>query len=243
MKLPKRIKNIIRKIRYSLHVTSRIFGKGAIARTCPCCGYQGRFDTVGDPPRYNALCPACSSFERHRLLTLVNHEQCFFLEKDVLHFAPEPVLSRIIKTQAKRYLTADLMAENSDCILDIEQIDQPSESWDVILCSHVLEHVNDDLALRESYRILREDGLLLVIAPIIEGWDKTYENINIASKQDRDLHFGQSDHVRYFGRDIRARIKNAGFSIFEYTAYGPDVVQYGLLRGEKVFACKKTHKN
>jgi SAM-dependent methyltransferase len=229
----------IRKIYYAFDVLSRIFRKNKVIITCPCCGYHGRFDTFGIPPRYGALCPQCQSLERHRLIALTSRTRNFFIDKDVLHFAPETVLSRIIYSQAKQYTTADLIPGRADIVLNCEKIDQPDESWDVIACFHVLEHVNDHLALQEFYRILRKRGELLVMAPVIEGWDTTYENPNIVTKKDRELHFGQHDHVRIYGRDIRNRLENAGFEFKEYTAYGDDCVKYGLIRGDKIFVCMK----
>jgi hypothetical protein len=74
--------------------------------------------------------------------------------------------------------------------------------------------------------------------PIIEGWENTYENSSITKPAERSLHFGQEDHVRYFGRDVRKRIRDAGFTIEEYTAIEPQVTRFGLMRGEKVFVCR-----
>lgn len=218
---------------------AHIFGRAGIEIQCPCCEYRGRFDTTGHPPRYGSLCPNCGSLERHRLLVLASQKKDFFTGKEVLHFAPETILSRIIGPCAKRYLTADFVPSRADYILNIERIDQTDESWDVVLCSHVLEHVNDQAALAELYRILRKGALLLVMVPMIEGWEKTYENPVITSEQDRRWHFGQFDHLRYYGRDFRDRLKNAGFGIGEHTANGSDAVKYGLMRGEKLFICTK----
>ncbi|MCI0551263.1 MAG: methyltransferase domain-containing protein [Anaerolineae bacterium] len=177
--------------------------------------------------------------ERHRLLILVNQSEDIFTGKDVLHFAPEPVVSNLVAASAKNYLTADVVPGRADCVLNIEQIEQPDASWDVAICSHVLEHVDDRTALAELYRILRKNGRLVVMAPVIEGWDTTYENPSISTDQEREIHFGQHDHVRYYGRDIRKRIAQAGFEVHEYTAYGSAVVQYGLSRGGKLFICTK----
>jgi SAM-dependent methyltransferase len=194
---------------------------------------------MGHPPRYGSRCPKCRSLERHRLLVLADQKEDFFTGREVLHFAPEAILSRFIVKRAKKYLTTDLNPDRADCFLNIERIDQPDESWDVVVCSHVLEHVNDQTALAELHRILRQDAVLVVMVPIIEGWETSYEDPAITSEKDRQRHFGQLDHVRYYGRDIRDRLKNAGFHIHEHTAYGSDVVKYGLLRGEKVFVCTK----
>lgn len=218
---------------------AHIFRHAEIAKQCPCCGHLGRFDTYGHPPRYGARCPKCGSLERHRLIVLADQKADFFTGKTVLHFAPEQILSRIIGASANRYVTADLAPGRADRILNIEQINQPDLSWDVVVCSHVLEHVQDKVALAELHRILREGGLLVAMVPLIEGWKTTYEDPTITSERDRQTHFGQFDHVRYYGRDFRDRLENAGFDIREYSANGPDAVKYGLIRGTKVFACTK----
>jgi len=229
------IKRFFRNLRYSLIVIARIYGRGSFQRECPCCGYLSFFDSFGQPPRYEALCPHCGSLERHRLLVLIDQQEDLFGGKEVLHFAPEPVISKLIRKRAKRYVTADFSEGRAERLLNIEQIDQPAESWDIVVCSHVLEHVNDLMALTELHRILRRDGQLILMIPVIEGWESSYENPAITSNQDRELHFGQFDHVRYYGRDIRERLKNSGFVIREYTGFGADVVKYGLMRGGKVF--------
>lgn len=231
--------NLYRKIRYGIEVIAHIFGFGEKAKHCLCCGYTGIFEAYGHPPRYGVRCPSCRSLERHRLLLLINKTEELFSGKDVIHFAPEPSLTRFISQKAKRYVTADNKINRADLILDIEKIDQPDESWDVVLCCHVLEHVNDRLALKELNRILRKDGQLIIMVPIIEGWDRTYENPTIVSKADKELHFGQYDHVRYYGRDFRYLLKNSGFNLCEFTAFGADCTKYGLLRGEKVFVSTK----
>jgi hypothetical protein len=75
--------------------------------------------------------------------------------------------------------------------------------------------------------------------PVIEGWAKTYENPAVTSPEDRKRHYGQSDHIRYYGADVRGRIRNAGFALAEFTAQGPEVLTFALQRGEKVFIAKK----
>jgi len=233
------LRNILTKFRYSLKVIAPIFRQDEIEKKCPCCGHLGCFDTYGHPPRYGSLCPNCGSLERHRLLVMADQKEDFFTGKEVLHFAPETILSRFIVTRAKKYLTTDIAPGRADCILNIEQIDQPDESWDVVVCSHVLEHVNDQMALAELCRVLRKGALLLAMVPIIEGWTTTYEDPAITSEQDRQRHFGQFDHVRIYGRDFRDRLEMAGFDINEYSTDGSDAVKYGLVRGDKVFACTK----
>jgi SAM-dependent methyltransferase len=128
----------------------------------------------------------------------------------------------------------------ADLKLDLEAIDLPDASVDLIIANHVLEHVDDAKASRELSRILRPNGVLLCMVPIVEGWATTYENPDITTDEGRMLHFGQEDHVRFYGRDFRDRIAKGGFSLRdEITAEGEEVIRYGLVRGEKVFVFEK----
>jgi hypothetical protein len=102
-----------------------------------------------------------------------------------------------------------------------------------------LEHVDDKRALSELFRILEAGGIVVLMFPIVEGWDRTYENPAVNGPANRLLHFGQEDHVRYFGRDVRARIQAAGFTLEEFTAEEPLVHLHGLVRGEKVFVARR----
>ena len=85
------------------------------------------------------------------------------------------------------------------------------------------------------FRLLRPGGRAILMTPIVEGWARSYENPAARTAADRLLHFGQADHVRIYGRDLRDRIRAAGFDLMEYTAVEPDVRVYGLMRGETVF--------
>jgi hypothetical protein len=93
--------------------------------------------------------------------------------------------------------------------------------------------------MAEMHRILRPGGKLIAMVPIVEAWDRTYENSAITSESDRDLHFGQYDHVRFYGRDFTQRLEAAGFEVVAWTATPLECVTYGLQRGEKVFVATK----
>lgn len=191
------------------------------------------------PPRFDAQCPGCDALERHRLFVLACRALDLFARPlDVLHFAPEPAIRAYVSPRASRYVTADISGLGVDRKESIEAISLPDASFDVVIASHVLEHVDDRRALRELRRVLRPPGLLLCMVPIIEGWDTTYENGAVHDGAARELHFGQSDHVRYYGRDFRERLRSAGFDLTEYTADGMLSPRYGLLRGEKVFLAR-----
>jgi len=158
----------------------------------------------------------------------------------VLHFAPEPLLEEIVSAVADVYETSDLFAKRDVTHrVNIEDTGLPDASYDVIICSHVLEHVDDGKALAELYRMLVPGGVALLATPVVEGWATSYENADIDGEKDRLLHFGQGDHVRYFGRDIRDRIRKAGFMLEDFAAVEPDVHIYGLQRGETLFVATK----
>jgi SAM-dependent methyltransferase len=191
------------------------------------------------PPRFDAQCPRCEALERHRLFVLAC--QCLGLfanRTEVLHFAPEPALRAYVQPRAARYVTADVTGVGVDRKESIEAISFPDASFDIVIASHVLEHVEDRRAMRELKRVLRPAGVLVCMVPIIEGWETTYEDPAVLTATDRELHFGQSDHVRYYGRDFRDRLRAAGFGLSEFTADGSLSSRYGLLRGEKVFVAK-----
>ena len=208
-------------------------------RICNICGFEGYFESFGRPPRLDARCPICHSLERHRLFWLWFDGKKERLAEPILHFAPEHILEKRFRSFYKNYKTADLF-KRADLRLNIENLKLPDASIRTIVCNHVLEHVDDKQALLEINRVLTDDGKLICSVPIIEGWEHTYENIEATSEFDRLLHFGQGDHIRYYGRDFRQRLKNAGFQkILEITAEGPEVITYGLERGDKFFICSK----
>jgi SAM-dependent methyltransferase len=215
---------------------------GQCPRTCPMCGYTGPFEltTNGNPPRWGLRCPRCGSGERYRLFFLAISSLQINRASKILHFAPEPCLEPWLRSTFKNYITADLRPGRADLVLDIQDIDLKSDSVDVILCSHVLEHVDDRRALRELSRILKGPGMLLAMVPIVEGWERTFEDPEIVSPEARWNYYGNSGHLRYYGADLRERVKAAGFQISEYTAYGREAVEYGLPIGQKVFICRKS---
>jgi SAM-dependent methyltransferase len=215
--------------------------RGIAPRLCPICDYYGSFGPFGAALRYDARCPSCASLERHRLVWLmICRHGILTKQHSVLHFAAESVLRKRVQTLVGRYETAELReSARPDHLVNIEAIDLPDESYDRAICNHVLEHVDDRKALAELYRILRPGGIAVLTTPIIEGWAETYENPAVTGKSERLLHFAQSDHVRIFGRDLRDRIRAAGFALDEMVAKEPDVHRYGLMRGETVFLATK----
>ena len=221
------------------------YSRGQYDRECPICGYSGRFLPYSWPPRIDAMCPSCESVERHRLMALALKARPDLLKAgdDVIHFAPEQWLRPFLAGFGLgTYRTADIREGKADEVLNIEQIDMPDGNVDVAIASHVLEHVDDALALPELFRVLKPGGRFLCMVPLIEGWDATFEDETIASMKERKKHFEGKRHLRYFGRDLRERMAAVGFEVDEYTAEGKDVVRYSLIRGEKLFIGRKPHR-
>jgi SAM-dependent methyltransferase len=205
-------------------------------RICNICGYEGYFAAAARGTRVDGRCPRCKSAERHRLFKLwLDRHPERMRGRDVLHFAPEKSMKAMVRSIAGTYRSADLTPGRADTVLNIEAIDLPDRSLDCVVCSHVLEHVDDIKALSEIHRVLKPGGMVAIMVPVIEGWSKTYEDPAHVSRADRALHYGQWDHLRMYGADVRDRIRAAGFKLEEFTAEGPDVARLGLMRGEKVF--------
>lgn len=209
-------------------------------RVCPICGYEGKFFFFGTPVRQDAQCARCDSLERHRLFWLWFKQNKHFLPGPLIHFAPERCLELRLRSTVSEYQTADLY-QRADLTLNIEQMDLGSGTVGSVICNHVFEHVDDRRALDETFRVLQSGGLLICSVPLVEGWEATYEDTGISGAKDRELHFGQSDHLRRYGRDFKDRLLGAGFgSVEEFTVHGADAVKYALWPGEKIFVCRKT---
>lgn len=168
--------------------------------------------------RKNALTPETFALERHRLLWLyLQRKTDFFTAKRrMLHVAPEQCFYSLFKKLTNlNYLTADIDSPLADVKMDLHQIDFPDNSFDVIFCNHVLEHVQDDQkCMRELYRVLAPKGWAVLQVPINEENPETYENESIILPDEREKHFGQRDHVRLYGyRSFPERLSAAGFEV------------------------------
>jgi ubiquinone/menaquinone biosynthesis C-methylase UbiE len=116
-------------------------------------------------------------------------------------------------------------------------------SFDVVLCNHVLEHVPDDRrAMRELQRVLRPGGWAILQTPVDPQRAETFEDPAIVSPRDRERAFGQHNHLRIYGRDYKERLENAGFRV-QVDKYASEleaklVEKYGL-SNEEVYVCTK----
>jgi len=187
-------------------------------RFCPVCEKTSKqFITAGKKQRKDARCSFCNSLERHRFqwYYLINYTNLFDeRDKTILHVAPETHFEKKLKELGNGYITADLYNPQAMVKMDITNIQYSDEYFDVILCSHVLEHVqNDRAAIEEFFRVLKKDGWALLIIPISFETKKTFEDPSITDSEERIKYFGQKDHVRKYGIDFVDRLKDAGFSV------------------------------
>ena len=190
---------------------------------CNLCGWRGaRFESDNWHPY--TICPNCYSQVRHRLLaaTLARHKDLSYAHlvdgKAVLHFAPEPSLANLIKRRATIYRAADLNPQPDKAIdlsLDITQMTSVDDGqYDLSIACDVLEHVADDRsALRELRRILRPGGYAILTVPQKDGLLTTFEDPQATTPQERELKFGQQDHVRIYGSNFEQLLAEAGFSV------------------------------
>lgn len=197
--------------------------------------------------RKNALSPSTFSLERHRLLWLYLENETDFFEKKmkVLHFAPEAAFQKKFKKLKNiSYDTIDLDSPLADIKADICDLPIKNDSYDFILCNHVLEHIIDDnKAMKELYRILRKNGKGIFQVPLNMELKKTYEDFSITDPKERNKAFGQYDHVRVYGMDFFERLKNVGFKVekCEYTSKlsEEEKIKYCLPKKEIIPVCRK----
>ena len=197
--------------------------------------------------RNNVLSPSTLSLERHRLLWLyLQNETNFFTDKlKVLHFAPEQAFyKRFRNLNNLDYTTTDLHSPLADVKADICNLPFDDNSFDVILCNHVLEHIPDDIkAMQELYRVLKPGGWGIFQIPQDLTREITFEDNSITDKKERAKIFGQYDHVRIYGRDYFEKLRNIGFHAEEvdYTAKlnTEDIDRFCLAKGEIIPLVKK----
>jgi len=187
---------------------------------CPICQWEGAefrdYDCKFGHVYKNAECPVCLSHPRHRSFYLYfkrilsRKRRCRFL-----HFAPEKCLTDFFKAYPNiEYLSVDARENAAMKTEDIENLSFADETFDVIFCCHVLEHVQDDKkAMAEIRRVVKTDGLAVIDVPINFYSEKTLEDPAIQSEQERTKAYWQFDHMRLYGCDFPARLRGAGFHV------------------------------
>ncbi len=217
---------------------------------CPVCDVQlKRFLPYGRlVSRPNALCPNCLALERHRLMALYLKEKTNFYTASnlkVLHVAPEYCfIDRFETLKNIDYLTADIESPLAKVKMDIHQIPFEENTFDVAICNHVMEHVEDyHLAMRELYRVLKPGGWAIIQSPQDLTKATTFEDPSITDPKERERVFWQNDHLRLFGRDYGRVLEKAGFKVTDddFVMQMPEnlVNRYALPKEEIIYFCQK----
>lgn len=238
------------RMSYGFKRVAPILYKGSNVECTVCEKKFRKFLSYGSKvaERPNVLCPYCLTLERHRLLWLYLKEKSNFFTADnlkMLHIAPEQCFLNIFKAQKNLdYLTGDLESPIADIHFDLHEIPLDENSFDVIFCNHVLEHVEDsDKCMRELYRVMKPGGWGIFQVPLDTNRSETYEDPSITSPEEREKHFWQKDHVRLFGLDYPEKLRAAGFDVEEVKMQdeiGEDMVEkYRLSKTEVLYVCRK----
>ncbi|MGB4660621.1 MAG: glycosyltransferase, partial [Mobilitalea sp.] len=215
--------------------------------------YPDKFDFPGHlfemDNKYGYFCPNCGSMDRERLYKLFIETETDLLcaNKEVLHIAPEKNFRNLLLNNKKLdYVCGDLYPQDRlTKRIDITDIKYPENTFDVVLCSHVLEHVPDDrLAMKEFYRVLKPGGWGIMQVPICISIDETYEDFSITTPEGRKKAFGQDDHVRIYEKnDYIRRLVETGFEVELYNfaeKYGEkEASKYGFSKTDNLYLVHK----
>ena len=215
---------------------------------CPVCkSMLSRFLIIHRA--YSLWCPVCKSLQRHRLTWLLLEQEGWLNHTaenqfKLLHIAPEPCLEeKFRQIPGIAYLSADLNNRRAMVQVDISSMQFDSDSFNLIYCSHVLEHVVDDYkAISELRRILKPSGKAVILVPI--HGEKTFEDASIADPIEREHRFGQLDHVRSYGIYFVQRLTLSGFSVrildkASWHLEDREINRMGLNTKDIVFICQK----
>jgi SAM-dependent methyltransferase len=207
---------------------------------CNICGYKGAFSPIDFDKRQ---CPACKSANCHRaIFWFLQNEMPDVFDKKMsfLHFAPEFSLGRVLKTLPNLgYETADIAAKGVDHHFDLQTFDGPLGPFDTVMANHVLEHIPDDRAsLRNIFRMVAPGGLAIFTVPSRDS-DISDDDPSVVDPAERTRRYGQADHLRLYGRDLKDRIAAAGFiaSIWQPPPNAP--AQRFTMEGELIFLGRK----
>lgn len=254
MKIKQILSIIKKKIRIVLHSGNKY--------QCPICNYNAKdfypigFDlpvlrekeVIGAGLR-NGGCYKCDSWDRERLIYLFLKEKLNLFHEPknikILHLAPEKSLSKaIFNFGYENYICGDLFTEgysypNYVQNMNVLEIPFKDNYFDIIICNHLLEHVpNDNDAMKELYRVLKNGGKAILQVPISKISDKTFENFAITDPKEREAVFGQFDHLRIYGQDYTEKLQSVGFKT-ERINISEEFTKYGVARDEDIFVGKK----
>lgn len=256
----------LRLLRFSLYEKARYYPEIVFSLgnrlECPFCGWRFRRfrpagfhypviiekQVIGGHWHRDNVCPRCMSNARERLayLYLKDRTQVFERPVRLLHVAPEPQLAAVLKRSPNiKYVSADLFGPGVMSRFDVQQTPFRDQTFDVVICNHVMEHVSEDsVAMAEVHRILKPGGWAMLQVPIALRLERTIEDPTAMTDAERIERFGQEDHVRLYCRgDYIQRLEAAGFAVrvesYPTTLGSQTVGRFGLVEEEEVFLCSK----
>ncbi|MBC2714885.1 MAG: class I SAM-dependent methyltransferase [Desulfobacteraceae bacterium] len=261
--IPFPVKLFLRKLNWRffyLNLKIRNFARGR--KTSPkvfCPISETFFDEF--VPLFKAYDPGLSTCEQPRIspdsgardglrlqwLYLKNETELFKSNIRLLHFGPEyGFYKRFITMDNIRYFPVDKNNRKYSRDVgyaDLAGLDFQTDAFDMIICNHILEHVDDDKqAIREMYRVLKPGGTAIITVPIDHSRSRSHEDASITNPKDREREFGQWDHLRYYGLDFHQKLASKGFTVktvyYAKTFSSEDVAKFGLVN-EPVFVCQK----
>lgn len=223
---------------------------------CPICGNLSEFESYGATPRSHVKCPHCNSLERHRLVFYLFQQRYSDLltNKNIalLHFAPETMFYNYFRNNKNiDYYPVDISPEIYEARhihirskVDMENIPYENNKFDFIYNCHVLEHVpNDNKAMQELYRVLKDDGVCITMVPLFRDLDKTFEDEKHNTPELRLKYYGQHDHRRKYGLDFKEKLEDVGFNVEEVMT--EDIIKSSIdkkilkLTQDTIFICTK----
>ena len=218
---------------------------------CPCCGWSLR-DFVGRrgfvSSNSDGYCPRCNAKARHRRIWLYLEERLRLsaLDRQVLEVAPWPSFARrLLRMSNIRFVGLALQPWKPYVTIvgDARAIPIEADVFDLVLCVHVLEHVEEDRrVMSEMHRVLKPGGIAIVTVPL--RLDRpTHEDPSITDPLEQERLFGEQGHVRWYGRDLGDRLADAGFEVvLDLASDVPETIRrrYGLRTDENIFHCVKS---
>ena len=212
---------------------------------CPICN-SGLRSFPAIYREHMRWCPVCFSLQRHRLVWLFLHSpyvQIRSQPRRMLHLAPEPgIATRLAALSNLSYINADMFDPSAMLRLDLCNLGTCDNAFDLVYCSHVLEHVQSDLrALSEMRRVLRPGSHAIILVPITAA--ATFEDPTLTDPAERERLFGQHDHVRRYGPDFADRLRASGFEVtpLQSSAFATaeEARMFGINPNETIFWCHK----
>jgi SAM-dependent methyltransferase len=250
--------NHIKNILGFKRILNLFHNNSSIKYTCPFCNYSSNeLSAIGsDIPVLSekqvvgggvrqAGCYRCGSTDRDRLIFIYLKEKIRIFNQDkdksILHIAPEKNLSdKLLEFHFNNYVCGDLFTEGFEYPghvqnMDIRQIPFSDDTFDLIICNHVLEHIPNDMdAMKELQRVLKIGGQAILQVPISKNSLVTFEDFSITDPKQRLETFGQFDHVRIYGQDYVDRLTQSGFKVNRLNI-SREFSRFGLNMDEDIF--------